>query len=264
MSQERLFSARNPWFTAGVGITVVVAIFSAFVGFVWLPSVQPDASFQGIWNIICGAAGVPRTWLKSEPLAHSAIVTSSVVVTPQMLGGVDADAIGRGATLALKCTMCHGARGLSEAESPNLAGQPAAMVHKELQYYKRGARMNAVMAPMALGLSDHDMSDLAAYYAYLPRPAPFRSVSEPVAPAVVANGAPMRNIPPCAACHGGMEIKTGSPRLKGESAVYLEAQLKAFTSGIRHDDISQQMRNIARQMTPAEIDSAARYYSGQP
>jgi cytochrome c553 len=162
MSQERLFSARNPWFTASVGITVVVAIFSAFVGFVWLPSVQPDASFQGIWNIICGAAGVPRTWLKSEPLAHSAIVTSSVVVTPQMLGGVDADAIGRGATLALKCTMCHGARGLSEAESPNLAGQPAAMVYKELQYYKSGARMNAVMAPMALGLSDHDMSDLAA------------------------------------------------------------------------------------------------------
>jgi hypothetical protein len=34
MSQERLFSARNPWFTASVGITVVVAIFSAFVGFV--------------------------------------------------------------------------------------------------------------------------------------------------------------------------------------------------------------------------------------
>jgi len=61
-----------------------------------------------------------------------------------------------------------------------------------------------------------------------------------------------------------MEIKTGSPRLEGESAVYLEAQLKAFASGTRHDDISQQMRNIARQMTPAEIDSAARYYSGQP
>jgi len=74
----------------------------------------------------------------------------------------------------------------------------------------------------------------------------------------------MRNIPPRAACHGGMEIKTGSPRLEGESAVYLEAQLKAFASGTRHDDISQQMRNIARQMTPTEIDSAARYYSGQP
>ncbi len=63
MSDERLFSLKNPWFTASVGATLGVALVSALIGFVWLPSVQRDAPFQGIWNAICSAAGVPRTWL---------------------------------------------------------------------------------------------------------------------------------------------------------------------------------------------------------
>jgi cytochrome c553 len=43
-----------------------------------------------------------------------------------------------------------------------------------------------------------------------------------------------------------------------------KAQLQAFATGARRNDISEQMRNIARQMTPAEIDEAARYYAGRP
>jgi cytochrome c553 len=46
--------------------------------------------------------------------------------------------------------------------------------------------------------------------------------------------------------------------------VYLRAQLEAFASGERHNDISEQMRNVARGMTPAEIERAAAYYAGQP
>ncbi|GGF20601.1 cytochrome c [Aliidongia dinghuensis] len=265
MSQERVFSLGNPWFRASVGITVAVGVFSAFVGFIWLPSVEPDAQFQGIWNAICSAAGVPRTWLKSEPSAAApTFVASTVVVTPQMLDDATAESIGRGATLALKCTMCHGARGLSEANSPNLAGQYAASVYKELQDFKTGARTNAIMSPMIANLSDRDMRDLAAYYAYLPRPPAYHPAGGSTAPSIVAHGAPMRNIPPCAACHGGMDTKTGSPWLDGESAVYLKAQLQAFASGDRHNDISEQMRNVARRMTPAEIDAAAEYYASQP
>jgi cytochrome c553 len=44
----------------------------------------------------------------------------------------------------------------------------------------------------------------------------------------------------------------------------MKAQLQAFTSGQRRNDISQQMRNIARAMTPREIDAAAAYYASQP
>jgi cytochrome c553 len=43
-----------------------------------------------------------------------------------------------------------------------------------------------------------------------------------------------------------------------------KAQLEAFASGSRRDDVSWQMRNIACQMTGEAIDEAARYYSAQP
>jgi cytochrome c553 len=46
--------------------------------------------------------------------------------------------------------------------------------------------------------------------------------------------------------------------------VYIKAQLRAFASEARRNDISQQMRNVARQMTAEEIDEVARYYEAQP
>jgi cytochrome c553 len=71
----------------------------------------------------------------------------------------------------------------------------------------------------------------------------------------------MRGIAPCGSCHGDIENKLGSPWLGGQSAVYIKAQLEAFASGSRRNDTSEQMRNIARAMTPEEIDAAATYYA---
>ena len=260
MNGERLFSLRNPWFTTSVGIAASVAVVSAVVGFVVLPTLQPGAGLTGIWNVICSAAGSIRP-VPAEPVVPTAIMTSDVVVTGQMLSAPDAAAVGHGATLAMQCTLCHGSRGLSEAESPNLAGQHAAVVYKQLKDYQSGARVNAIMSPRVANLDDSDFRDLAAYYAYLPR-LPGDHPERP--PQIVQSGAPMRNIAPCASCHGDREHKAGSAWLEGESPVYLKAQLQAFASGARHNDISQQMRNIARRMTPTEIDAAAEYYGKQP
>ncbi|MGN1288919.1 MAG: c-type cytochrome, partial [Bradyrhizobium sp.] len=74
----------------------------------------------------------------------------------------------------------------------------------------------------------------------------------------------MRNIPPCGYCHGDIDNKAGSPWLGGQSAVYIKAQREAFASGARRNDISEQMRNIARQMTAEEIYQVAHYYEAQP
>ena len=60
------------------------------------------------------------------------------------------------------------------------------------------------------------------------------------------NGAPLRGIAPCGSCHGSLDNKAGSPWLEGQPAAYMKAQLQAFASGARRNDISQQMRNIAR------------------
>jgi cytochrome c553 len=61
-----------------------------------------------------------------------------------------------------------------------------------------------------------------------------------------------------------VDYKTGSEWLEGESRTYLRSQLEAFASGARHNDISGQMRNIARGMSAAEIEQAAAYFSNQP
>jgi cytochrome c553 len=244
-------------------VTVAIALLSALAGLIWLPLAQPDLRLSGIWDAICSAAGVPRAAPQADTLQPD-FKTSNVVMTPEMLRRPNQVSIGRGATLAQRCAICHGPQGVSDANSPNLAGQYAAVTYKELNDFKTGARVNAVMSPFAANMSNQDMLDLAAYYAYLPRvPAPNADDSVR-APPIVTIGAPMRNIAPCGACHGDLDNKAGSPWLGGQSAVYIKAQLQAFASGARRNDISQQMRNIARNMTAEEIDEVARYYEAQP
>jgi cytochrome c553 len=186
------------------------------------------------------------------------------VRTSNVLRGADTESIGRGATLAHQCAICHGPTGVSRADSPNLAGQYASVIYKELKDFQTGARVNAVMTPFALELSDQDMIDVASYYAYLPRLPAYHPAAAIPLPRIVINGAPLRNIAPCGACHGALDNKVGSPWLEGQSAVYIKSQLEAFASNERRNDISEQMRNIARQMTPEEIDEAAEYYASQP
>lgn len=261
MNRPRLVSLRNRWFTLSVGATLLVLVFSVLVGFIWLPSVQDDAMFKGLWNAICSAAGEPRRWLSTQPVASNAVL-SRVTLSPTTLTRPSGASIGRGATLALRCTMCHGARGMSAADTPNLSGQPASALYKQLLDFQSGARVNAVMAPMVRGLEDQDLRDLASYYAYLPREATAQVDGTPI-PGVVATGSPMRNIAPCGSCHGSGALKLGAPRLEGQPINYLRTQLLSFAAGTRRNDTSEQMRNVARQMTPTEIDAAAHYYSMQ-
>ena len=263
MSEQKLFSFRNPWFGTSVGVTAIIAVLAALAGLVWLPLAQPDLKLAGIWDAICSAAGVPRVSSQANSIQPD-FKTSNVVMTSEMLTRPNQVSIGRGATLAQRCAICHGPQGVSDANSPNLAGQFAAVTYKELNDFKTGARVNVVMSPFAANLSNQDMLDVAAYYSYLPRVPSNYLDAGIAAPPVVVTGAPMRNVPPCGSCHGDIDNKAGSPWLGGQSAVYIKAQLQAFAKGTRRNDISQQMRNIARQMTAEEIDRVARYYEAQP
>ena len=163
------------------------------------------------------------------------------------------------------CGACHGADGNSAIPNfPKLAGQVESYTIKQLKDMKSGDRQVPEMAGIVPGLSEQDMADLAAYYAYLPRLPGFHPDRDKPAPRIVINGAPLRNIAPCGSCHGVLDNKTGSPWLEGQPAAYVKSQLQAFASGTRRNDISQQMRNIARKMTPEEIDQAAEWYASQP
>src|SRR5262249_34078855 len=142
-----------------IGITAGIAIVAAAVGFAWLPLLQPGERFQGVWDAICTAAGLIQAPSSATQIVRADYPTTRVEIDPQMLQNASSEAIGRGATLALRCTMCHGARGLSEANSPNLAGQYPIAIYKQLVDSKSRARASAVMAPLMNNLSDADMRD---------------------------------------------------------------------------------------------------------
>ncbi|ARQ09086.1 cytochrome-c class 1 protein [Rhizobium etli] len=259
---DRLTSVRNRWTVTSVLVTAAVFLVALLLGFVLLPRLDAGEQVAGIWDSICRAAGLPRRGEPSETVMPN-YKTSLVKITSAVPRGRNEDAIGRGATLAQQCAICHGPTGVSRADSPNLAGQYASVIYKQLRDFKDGVRVNAVMTPFAVKLSERDMQDLAAYYSYLPRLPGFHPGGNP-APRIVVSGAPTRGIAPCGSCHGSIENKLGSPWLEGQSELYLKTQLEAFVSGSRQNDISSRMRNVARAMTPEEIDEAARYYANQP
>jgi cytochrome c553 len=49
--------------------------------------------------------------------------------------------------------------------------------------------------------------------------------------------------------------------LRGQQRPYLVEQMQAFKAGNRHNDISEQMRSVARQLNGDEIAGLAAYYS---
>ena len=187
--------------------------------------------------------------------------STDVVLEPAMARAGADDAIGRGATLALNCTMCHGAQGMSASNAPNLAGQYPEVVIKQMHDYKSGKRSSSLMQALATNLTDRDIRDLAAYYASLPKARTAPTTYDESLPALVRVGDPLRNIAPCISCHGGVDHKLGTPWLEGMPKEYLVAQLGAFKTGERRNDAHAQMRNMAREMTSKEIDEVSTFYA---
>ena len=50
---------------------------------------------------------------------------------------------------------------VNRSNFPYLAGQYAGVIYKELHDFQSGARVNVVMSPFAVGLSDEDMTDIS-------------------------------------------------------------------------------------------------------
>ena len=157
--------------------------------------------------------------------------------------------------------MCHGARGMSESNAPNLAGQYSEVVVKQLNDYKSGHRKSSIMEGLAKAMSARDVDDLGAYYASLPKARTAPTTYGEALPALVRVGDPLRNIAPCISCHGGVDQKLGAPWIEGMPKDYLVAQLAAFKSGERRNDSEAQMRNMVRAMTAKEIDEVAAFYA---
>lgn len=170
------------------------------------------------------------------------------------------------------CAACHGADGNSVAPAnPKLAGQHAGYLYKQLTNFKaqdgrKAARENVLMAGMAAPLSDPDMRALAAYYAAQgPRPA---AASDKDLAArgqkIWRGGIAEKRVAACAGCHGpdGAGIPGQYPRLAGQFAEYVDAQLKLFRAGTRANDPNGMMRGVAARMSDEEIKAVAEYAAG--
>ena len=98
---------RDPWVRWSILWLGAITLVSLAIGFLWLPSAQADFTVKGIWDGICRAAGVPAEW-GSREAAPAAKPSTAVVLTSEMARAGSAEAVGRGASLALaQCTMVH-------------------------------------------------------------------------------------------------------------------------------------------------------------
>jgi cytochrome c553 len=175
-------------------------------------------------------------------------------------------------TLAQTCAACHAADGNSTAPAnPKIAGQIAEYLHKQLvdfkpQGGKKPARESPIMQPIAANLSQDDMKVLAEFYAgqqLRPAAAGDKNLAA-LGQKLWRGGNSATGVPACAGCHGptGAGIPAQYPRLGGQYADYIAAQLKAFKEGARANDPNGMMRGVAARMTEREMRAVAEYAAG--
>jgi cytochrome c553 len=170
------------------------------------------------------------------------------------------------------CAACHAADGNSAvAANPRIAGQFPEYLYKQLVDFKaqgdrKPARPSAVMTAMVAALSEADMKALAGYYAgqkLLPAAAADKDLAA-LGQKIWRGGIADSGVPACSGCHGpaGAGIPAQYPRVAGQFAEYLAAQLNAFKSGERANDPNGMMRGVAARMTAREIRAVAEYAAG--
>lgn len=202
-------------------------------------------------------------------LAGGASASTSSAATPDG-AAIARQGNGRGAA---PCAACHNANGGGQpaAGFPRLAGLPAAYLRKQLDDFASGARDNAVMKPVATGLSDAERAALATYYSQLPVPsaAPpamaLDAKQQALAETLATRGRWSQELPGCAQCHGpgGMGVGDHFPPLADQSAVYIANQLHAWQKGTRHNDPLQLMQAVAGKLSEADIAAVSAWYAAQ-
>ncbi|MGA9665394.1 MAG: c-type cytochrome [Gallionella sp.] len=166
------------------------------------------------------------------------------------------------------CQSCHGEDGLSmENLIPNLAGQYATYIAKELRNFQSGARKHPIMSVMAKTINDADLADIAAYFASQDEMQGGGWGANPVAKKLFLKGDESRNILACANCHGengkgkASDIVT-FPVIGGQHKAYLRAQLINWRDGRRTNSPGGEMNKIAKSLTDPEIEALTDYISG--
>jgi cytochrome c553 len=197
-------------------------------------------------------------------------------------------AAGAGKAKAASCAGCHGEDGNSAMPGfPKLAGQHTAYLVKQLLAFKKGERISPMMAPLATGLDEKSIQEIADYYAANkistnPPPSLPANDDDDDAPkteeqkhaelaAVLAEGRDLylngdlpKQVSACVACHGPYaegNKPAAYPSLHSQHADYLIKTLKDFKNGARSHNKENVMSMIAAKMSDDEIKAVAYYIS---
>jgi cytochrome c553 len=153
--------------------------------------------------------------------------------------------------IAQVCAACHGDKGVptDPKTNPVIWGQEQSYLMKQLRDFRNGERNSAVMSPIAKGLAESDLRNIAAYFAAKTWPAKRAAANPP---------APPKGIAQCQACHqpnfeGGMP----APRLAGLSYEYLVASMRSFARDERTNNLDMPM--FMRMLSERERNAIARY-----
>jgi cytochrome c553 len=190
--------------------------------------------------------------------AHSQVASS----TPDMARRMQA------------CSGCHGKEGRAAPDGyyPRIAGKPQAYLYAQLQHFKAERRSYAPMNHLVKNLSDAYLQDIAAYFAALdlpyppPQPAPSDATRLRRGETLARQGDATLGLPACTTCHGDAltGVLPATPALLGLSRDYVNAQIGAWTTGLRRADAPDCMARVAQRLVPADIAAVSAWLARQP
>ncbi|MDE2235134.1 MAG: cytochrome c4 [Gammaproteobacteria bacterium] len=167
------------------------------------------------------------------------------------------------------CYMCHSTHGNNPDLGfiPRLAAQSSAYIEDQLKAFRDGSRADPpatmYMWPIAQGLSDNQIKQVAVWFSSQPPAEPFpASSAAKEGREIFLHGILKEDVPACASCHGPKADGNGIfPRLAGQNTQYLLAQLRYFRSGVRNDKGADIMKPIAQHLTDDQMSAVADYLS---
>lgn len=211
---------------------------------------------------------------------YAALITMMVAVggvnaETTIAGGMssgDGDAKA-GKTKSELCQGCHGVDGISidPTTFPNLAGQFAGYIFKQVQDFQLGNRQDDTMSAMAATVaSRQDLKDIAAYFAsrkQMKGKASGSSNAKKGAKLYKGGNKKLGTYGACVRCHGKNGKGKGKanslfPVIGGQQKAYVIKQLKDFKGGKRANDPAGMMAMVAKGLSDKEIEAVADYVSG--
>jgi len=241
--------------------------------------------------------GVMMTGMPAWPARHREDEVWAMVAFLQRLPDLDAagyralayggaEGPSRGLTLpsdppVADCVRCHGPEGRGpdgEAASPGpiprLDIQLRAALEAALAGYAQEGRPSGPMRHAVAGLDAEALARLAARFAEAPT-APVPAL-DPAAVAperlargrdIARRGLPEQDVAACEPCHapGGGRMREAFPRLAGQRAAYLEAQLALYRADppVGGGRFAEIMRRAAHPLSAQDAEAVAQWYASR-